>query len=417
MHPVVQKIIKNQKYQTVLIFSGLTIFITLWYFLFFQNTSKNFIESSISKDNISKDLKRFQDMNSKIPSMNLDWSSLNEEFSSVIDKIPNKKMIETVTDHLYSKIMRSGLMIIDYTPSSVAIEKKNIFLADLENEITVEKVPIDISLKGSFIDLNMLFEEMYNNRYRYTFSNIEVKQSKSTKTQDIKFIAYAYFQDPKNKINKNITKIQKNPPLLKSKVKKSSKNQLIPNPKISNEPDVDFSDIPEMWLEPATEPIDTAENLKESSKSVQNLTTSNELIEPTINNEKNNQNLTIEEPNTESSKKLYSEPYDIVVLQSMMCRAIKNNLPRNPGVKFKKDLEKIYCHSLLNNNTDKHSYIYHIWYMNGELKTKVLIRIPAGTEVPAISNQKMENLGKGKWRIEITDNNKKILDTLNFEVV
>ena len=54
--------------------------------MFFQNTSKNFIESSISKDKISKDLKRFQDMNSKIPSMNLDWNSLNEEFSSVIDK-------------------------------------------------------------------------------------------------------------------------------------------------------------------------------------------------------------------------------------------------------------------------------------------------------------------------------------------
>ena len=164
MHPLVQKIIKNQKYQTILIFSGLIIFITLWYFLFFQSTSKTFIESSISKDKISKDLKRFQDMNSKIPSMNLDWDSLNEEFSSVIDKIPNKKMIEAVTDFLYSKITRSGLMIVDYTPSSIAIEKKNIFLADLENEITVEKLPIDISLKGSFIDLNMLFEEMYNSR-------------------------------------------------------------------------------------------------------------------------------------------------------------------------------------------------------------------------------------------------------------
>ena len=31
------KRIKNQKYQTILIFSGLIIFITLWYFLFFQS--------------------------------------------------------------------------------------------------------------------------------------------------------------------------------------------------------------------------------------------------------------------------------------------------------------------------------------------------------------------------------------------
>ena len=37
-----------------------------------------------------------------------------------------------------------------------------------------------------------------------------------------------------------------------------------------------------MWLEPATEPIDTADNLKEPSKAAQNQTTSNKLIEATI---------------------------------------------------------------------------------------------------------------------------------------
>ena len=74
-------------------------------------------------------------------------------------------------------------------------------------------------------------------------------------------------------------------------MRKSSSNQLIPNPKISNEPDVDFSDIPEMWLEPATEPVDTADNLQEPSKAAQNQTNQNALIEATIDNKQNNQNL------------------------------------------------------------------------------------------------------------------------------
>jgi len=55
--------------------------------------------------------------------------------------------------------------------------------------------------------------------------------------------------------------------------------------------------------------------------------------------------------------------------------------------------------------------------MNGELKAKVRIRVRDGKEIPAVSHRAVASSDKGTWKIEITDSDKKILDTLIFEVV
>ena len=89
----------------------------------------------------------------------------------------------------------------------------------------------------------------------------------------------------------------------------------------------------------------------------------------------------------------------------------------NPGRRFPTEIGRVYCHSLLNNNTGKHNDIYHIWYMNGELKAKVRIRVRDGQEIPAVSHREVAESDKGTWKVEITDSDKKILDTIIFELV
>jgi hypothetical protein len=55
--------------------------------------------------------------------------------------------------------------------------------------------------------------------------------------------------------------------------------------------------------------------------------------------------------------------------------------------------------------------------MNGSLKAKVRIRVRDGKEIPAFSHREIKNNDKGTWKVEITDSDKKILDTVIFEVV
>ena len=65
----------------------------------------------------------------------------------------------------------------------------------------------------------------------------------------------------------------------------------------------------------------------------------------------------------------------------------------------------------------KHNDVYHIWYMNGEMKAKVRIRVRDGKEIPAVSHREVAESDKGTWKVEITDSDKKILDTIIFELV
>ena len=55
--------------------------------------------------------------------------------------------------------------------------------------------------------------------------------------------------------------------------------------------------------------------------------------------------------------------------------------------------------------------------MNDNLKAKVRIRVREGGEIPAVSQRQVAKSDKFTWRIEITDSDKKILDTVIFEVV
>jgi hypothetical protein len=95
---------------------------------------------------------------------------------------------------------------------------------------------------------------------------------------------------------------------------------------------------------------------------------------------------------------------------------IRNNIPIDPGSKFSTATGKIYCHSLLENNSDKSTTIYHYCYLNVETNAKVRTRVGNGNDIHAISHRDLETANKLTWKVPITHDNKKILDTHNFEL-
>ena len=417
MRSLIQQLINNQRYLSIAIFGSLITFLSFWYFLFYQNINKEYSDSQRTKEKINNELKRYRSMHSQLPSMESEWEELNNEFQIVIDRIPDKRLFTNVTDYLYSMIINNGLKIINYSPSNIAIEKKKIYIPDLEDEILVEKIPIDITLKGSFLSFSKLLEDMQDSRYRLTSSDIGIKQKESSLTQSINFIAYAYFQTSKNKkISPKPQKIQKNEPTELPKKAKSvtSKSNIDVDNIVDNKivvPD-DLENVPEMWLEPATEPIDDLQeqiDLKEEQKEIT-------LSDPVPKQAKETKKIAkTEGPKTTS--KDYNILSDLVVLQSNMCKKVKNNLPVDISKTFNKEDEKVICYSLVTNNTKKSKVVYHIWSMNGEVKAKVRIIVRPGKEILAISNRKVDDLDGGNWEIQITDVNKMILDTVIFEVV
>ena len=154
------QILKNQKHLSIVIFGGLSILILGWYFLLHQKLTSEHKQSKQIKRSITSEVDKYRQMESQIVNMQDDWDILNTEFQTVIERIPEKIFFNEVTDHLYTMIQNNGLRIKIFSPSDAPIEKKTILLPSSGDEIIVEKIPIDIVVKGSFISFGHLLESM-----------------------------------------------------------------------------------------------------------------------------------------------------------------------------------------------------------------------------------------------------------------
>ena len=421
MRNLILQLLKNQRYLFITVFGGLIILFTSWYFLVQKGLSKEHKRSSNARIVLEKDVDKFRRMESQIVGLEAEWNDINSQFEMVIDKIPDKRLFDNVTDFLYSMIVNQGLKIQSFSPSNAAIEKKTILVPETGDEITIEKVPIDITLRGSFINFGQLLESMKIGKYRITASNIEILQKQKASAQTIKLISYAYFQSSNNKPLAQATTT----PIIKKKnaqttkavnqsndtIKKVEPTKVVDN----NVKTIDsLEGVPEMWLEPATEPVEESIVAEKPSPAVKPREKKQKPIKP-----KEIVNPPVKEEAAQEVIPEKAMPFveKMVVLESLACKKVKNNQPLYPGRRFPTDVGRVHCHTLLNNNSGKNSDIYHIWYMNGNLKAKVRIRVRDGKEIPAFSHREIKSNDKGTWKVEITDSDKKILDTVIFEVV
>ena len=401
--------LKDQRKVSILILGFLLLLLSVWYFGFHQSLSSSYNRAITSERSLKNKNKSYKRMQSEILDIQSEWDVLNEEFETVVTRIPDKSSFDNVSKAVYNKIKNHSLSIVNYTPSNISIDSKTILIPDTGDELMIEKIPIDIQVKGSFVNFGKLLESLSKSDYRLTASNISVEHQGTSTRQLISFITYVYTQTKtKNKIERPIEKPKistikkKNKPISKFGSPDSIEDSLQAENNISRPEDAP-EDVPDWMFEPITEPgpqVATRTVEKSEPTEIQ------KIDEPIIQNKDS-------EPSTIKENVFYN----IAVIDVKICKKVKNNQPIGPGRKFSTGIGRVYCHTLLNNNTGKYNDIYHIWYMNGELKAKVRIRVRDGEEIPAVSHREVQPSDIGLWKVEITDNDKKILDTIVFEVV
>lgn len=401
--------LKDQRKVSILILGFLVLLLSVWYFGFHQSLSSSYNRAITSERSLKNKNKSYKRMQSEILDIQSEWDVLNEEFETVVTRIPDKSSFDNVSKAVYNKIKDHSLSIVNYTPSNISIDSKTILIPDTGDELMIEKIPIDIQVKGSFVNFGKLLESLSKSDYRLTASNISVEHQGTSTRQLISFITYVYTQTKtKNKIERPIEKPKistikkKNKPISKFGSPDSIEDSLQAENNISRPEDAP-EDVPDWMFEPITEPgpqVATRTVEKSEPTEIQ------KIDEPIIQNKDS-------EPSTIKENVFYN----IAVIDVKICKKVKNNQPIGPGRKFSTGIGRVYCHTLLNNNTGKYNDIYHIWYMNGELKAKVRIRVRDGEEIPAVSHREVQPSDIGLWKVEITDNDKKILDTIVFEVV
>ena len=296
------ELLKNQRNIFVAILSGIFLLVIIWYFVFHQSLATAYSNIKQSQKSLTSKRTKYRRMESEIINIQDEWYNLNEEFEIVIDRIPDKSSFDNVSNALYNMIKNNGLSVISYSPSNIAIENKTIILPDSEDEIIIEKIPIDIEIHGSFVNFGKLLENMTESQYRLTASNIDIAQKGNSAKQVIKFISYAYFQTAIK--NKYIAEMVK--PKTKIKSPKPKETELT-STKIKDRPEDAPENIPDWMFEPATEPIVESETTQKTDTQTQKKTKKKNLVQKP--------NTRANDPKT-TKKRVWTgigkNPYDII---------------------------------------------------------------------------------------------------------
>jgi hypothetical protein len=105
----------------------------------------------------------------------------------------------------------------------------------------------------------------------------------------------------------------------------------------------------------------------------------------------------------------------LALSEAFLCENILNAKPKNRAVVFSIALEKIICYTAFD-LIPVNSFIYHKWYYRDKLhqKSRLILKPPRWA---AFSRIELRKARKGPWRVEVCDQNDKVLQILRFSIV
>jgi len=102
------------------------------------------------------------------------------------------------------------------------------------------------------------------------------------------------------------------------------------------------------------------------------------------------------------------------LVQAAVCEDIKEGSPKNQGVVFPVSAGKVVCYTDFDPVPER-TIIYHNWYRKDVLNTKIRLVLQP-PRWASYSTIQLREIDKGPWRIEITDQEGRLLHILRFSI-
>ena len=102
------------------------------------------------------------------------------------------------------------------------------------------------------------------------------------------------------------------------------------------------------------------------------------------------------------------------LVKAVMCESIQKFAPINPAVVFSNDLGRVSCFTEFD-PVVKQIVIHHKWYHKENLVSvkQFTVNPPRWS---SFSSMQLRDADKGPWRVEVTDENDKLIYTLRFSI-
>ena len=133
--------------------------------------------------------------------------------------------------------------------------------------------------------------------------------------------------------------------------------------------------------------------------------------------ENSESNLLISE-NTVTKTEIVEEknsPENLKLNEIMICRGVYKRNPIKPGFDFTNNVDSLFCYTKISNNGAKQE-IKHLWYFEDKLVTSVVYNIKTSYNYRSWSKKTILPSQIGEWRVEVVDNNQKILGSRKFKI-
>ena len=193
------------------LFIGIIGFVLLscagWYFMYFSELNNSLENISNSYNQLKSEKSKYSQIKNKFPLIEKEWTELKEDLTTLINKIPTDNQFDNVTKMLFSLMEKNKLAIDNFNPSLAPLDEKQIIVPETQETLIVEKYPIDVELRGSFIDFGNFLDQLSFTNYYLTIGNIQISQNPYNEgEQKISFISYIYTKNS----NDNMGIIQNN---------------------------------------------------------------------------------------------------------------------------------------------------------------------------------------------------------------
>ena len=176
-----------------------------WYFVYFSELNKSLNEMSSEYNRLKSEKNKYNQIQNKFPVIEQEWKTLKTDLSNLINKIPTDAQFDNVTKMLFSLMEKNKLAIDNFNPSLAPLDEKQIVDPETKQSIMVEKYPIDVELRGNFIDFGNFLDQLAFSNYYLTIGNIQISQNQYLEgEQKISFISYVYTKNNPNSIGLNV---------------------------------------------------------------------------------------------------------------------------------------------------------------------------------------------------------------------
>ena len=107
-------------------------------------------------------------------------------------------------------------------------------------------------------------------------------------------------------------------------------------------------------------------------------------------------------------------PGKLTLVRAAMCERIEDYTPLNQGIVFSVAIGKITCFTSFD-PVPENTFIYHKWYYRDRLTTRIKLSLKT-PRWSTFSSIQLREADKGPWRLEVTDSDGNVLQTLRFSV-